>query len=69
MAKKEKEIDNSIYIQLQRDLKKKKYKNRIYIPIGLFGDSEYINVTPEYVNSNHFSMKQKVLSIVSAIIN
>ena len=33
LALNKKQVDNSLYIQLQKDLKKKKNKNRIYIPV------------------------------------
>ncbi len=63
MNKPQKELDNSLYIQLQKDLKKKKNKNRKYVPVELFSNVENINV-PKF----NIKPKQKFLSMVGAII-
>ena len=63
LNKSQKALDNSLYKQLQKDLKKKKNKNRLYVPVELFSNIESINISKDNTKA-----KRKFLSFVELVI-
>ena len=62
LALNKKQVDNSLYIQLQKDLKKKKNKNRIYIPVVVLQECKEITHKP---NSG---IRKKISFLINTII-
>lgn len=59
----DKPIDNSLYRQLQKDLKKKKNRNRVYVPIAVFCE-----IPMEKSFRGQRSLKDKVVLFLNTIL-
>ena len=56
--------ENTLYLKLQKEIKKKKHNKREYIPVAVFHNPENINLEQEI----HRVGKHRLISIFSSII-
>lgn len=68
MSKKIKTISdnrNDIYIQLQREMRKRKTKQRKYVPMALFEKPEELKIEANHPRS--FNKKHKAIALIGII--
>ena len=59
--------DNSIYIQLKKDMRQNRNNSREYIPVVLFNNLENLKYEKKYISEKH-PKKRTLIALLGSII-